>query len=418
MKQKRHWAVLIDNNSDKVGFVKSILNNDPPNGFERLKGLKGYLFSKLTLEQFIDEEDRHGLKILSKERLQPLKTMSSGERKKALLKHILKNNPDYVLLDNPFDNLDIESQTDLKIKLQACKDAILLVQFFSRRSDLLPFIDSHYKLNGRDLIPLKKTNLQLSGETDKFHGNIPPPIQKLPHADEVLIELKNVSVSYLEKPILKNINWKINKGDFWELKGKNGSGKTTILSMITGENPKGYGQELYIFGRKKGSGESVWDIKKRIGYFTPSMTDKFTGYHSVENMVISGLNDSIGLYIRPTEAQLRTASEWLHLIGMGHQRNNLFHDLTMGQKRLVMCVRAMIKHPVLLIFDEPTAGLDDASAALFVNLVNKFAGDSESTIIFVSHRKEPNLSPDFVYELKITEHGSIGGVQESLSASN
>ena len=418
MKQKRHWAVLIDNDSDKVGFVKSILNNDPPNGFEKLKGLNGSLFSKLTLEQFIDEEDRHGLKILSKERSQPLKTMSSGERKKALLKHILKNNPDYLLLDNPFDNLDIESQTDLKIKLQARKDDILLVQFFSRKSDLLPFIDSHYKLNGRDLIPLKKTNLQLSGQTSKFHGNIPPPIQKLPYAEEVLIELKNVSVSYLEKPILKNINWKINKGDFWELKGKNGSGKTTILSMITGENPKGYGQDLYIFGRKKGSGESVWDIKKRIGYFTPSMTDKFTGYHSVENMIISGLNDSIGLYIRPTEAQLRTANEWLHLIGMGRQRNNLFHDLTMGQKRLIMCVRAMIKHPVLLIFDEPTAGLDDASAALFVNLVNKFAQESESTIIFVSHRKEPNLSPDFVYELKITEHGSIGGVQESLSASN
>ena len=241
-------------------------------------------------------------------------------------------------------------------------------------------------------------------------GNIPSPLKKIAYGDTVLIELKGVNVSYFEKPILKNINWEIKKGDFWELRGKNGSGKTTILSMITGENPKGYGQELFIFGRKKGSGESVWDIKKHIGYFTPAMTDKFTGYHSVENMVISGLTDSIGLYVRPTEAQLRTAREWLNLIGMWEMRHTLFHDLTMGQKRLVMCARAMIKHPILLIFDEPTAGLDDGSAELFVGLVNKFAEESETTIVFVSHRSESNLNPDFVYELEMRDGGSVGKV--------
>ncbi|WKX74833.1 ABC transporter ATP-binding protein [Zobellia laminariae] len=159
--------------------------------------------------------------------------------------------------------------------------------------------------------------------------------------------------------------------------------------MITGENPKGYGQELYIFGRKKGTGESVWEIKKRIGYFTPSMTDKFTGYHSVSHMIISGFYDSVGLYINPTEAQLRLAKEWLTLIGLWDMKDALFHDLSMGQKRLIMCARAMIKHPPLLILDEPTAGLDDDSAALFVALVNKFATQSNTTVIFVSHRKEP-----------------------------
>ena len=105
-------------------------------------------------------------------------------------------------------------------------------------------------------------------------------------------------MKYLDKAILQNIHWSIKKGEFWELRGRNGSGKTTILSMITGENPKGYGQELYIFGNKKGSGESVWEIKKRIGYFTPFITDKFTGYRSVEHMIISGLKDSIGLASR------------------------------------------------------------------------------------------------------------------------
>ena len=227
---------------------------------------------------------------------------------------------------------------------------------------------------------------------------------------DTLITLKNVNVSYNDRPILKNITWEIGRGEFWELSGNNGSGKTTILSMITGENPKGYGQELYLFGYKKGSGESVWDIKKNIGYFTPTMTDKFTGYHSLEHMMISGILDSVGLYVRPTEAQLRLAKEWLQLINMWHLKDTLFHDLTLGQRRLIMTTRAMIKHPLLLILDEPTVGLDDNSAKLLVSLVNKMAQESKSTIIFVSHRKESALQPQFIFRLKEGEGGSQGEV--------
>ncbi|MGB5665394.1 MAG: ATP-binding cassette domain-containing protein, partial [Maribacter sp.] len=244
-----------------------------------------------------------------------------------------------------------------------------------------------------------------------FKGSIPPPLKQIEFNHKTLIELKKVNVSYEGKPILRDISWKIAKGEFWELSGKNGSGKTTILSMITGENPKGYGQDLFLFGQRKGSGESVWDIKKNIGYFTPSMTDKFTGYHSVEHMMISGIIDSIGLYVQPTEAQLRIAKEWLQLVGFWKIKDTLFHDLTMGQKRLVMTTRAMIKHPLLLILDEPTAGLDDESASLLVSLVNKIARESNTTIIFVSHRVERGLNPDFIYNLRMTDNGSIGAIQ-------
>ncbi|MBT8314192.1 MAG: ATP-binding cassette domain-containing protein, partial [Maribacter sp.] len=149
---------------------------------------------------------------------------------------------------------------------------------------------------------------------------------------------------------------------------------------------------------------------KNIGYFTPSMTDKFTGYHSVENMMISGILDSVGLYVQPTEAQLRLAKQWLQLLNMWHLKDTLFHDLTMGQKRLVMTTRAMVKHPLLLILDEPTAGLDDRSASLLVSLVNKMARESNSTIIFVSHREEPNLQPQFKYRLEESKNGSLGKI--------
>jgi molybdate transport system ATP-binding protein len=408
MTKKLHCAIFIDNRSDKGHLLESLLNGDLPPGFDALRGLKGALFSKLALEAYMEEEERHDTKILTENKGRNLKTFSSGEQKKALLHYILGAEPDYIVLDNPFDNLDVESQDDLKKQLEGIGKSTALIQVISRSTDLLPFISKFARLEERDLVFIDQEEALRPIAFQHFKSKIPKAPSAPEFSGDVLIELKEVNVAYEGKPILHQIDWVIKKGDFWELRGKNGSGKTTLLSMITGENPKGYGQELFIFGRKKGSGESVWDIKKNIGYFTPSMTDKFTGYHSVEHMVISGLTDSIGLYVQPTEAQVRLAGEWLQLIRMWHLKSALYHDMSMGQKRLLMCIRAMIKHPVLLILDEPTAGLDDESADLFVALVNKFAKESNTAIIFVSHRKEPGLRPQSVYELEMTPLGSLG----------
>lgn len=404
-----HWAVFINNESHKSAFIRAVLNGQPPKALNAFKDRNGSLFSKIAIERFIDEEDRHGNKIITKDHEQSLRSMSSGEQKKALLHYLLAKQPEFMILDNPFDNLDIDSQEKLTLTLAAESIRTVFVLLISRRVDLLPFIMNYAILDKLELkvqYDLNSIGPQLMAEP--FSGKIPEPPQKWKYTTNELITLQNINVRFGNKPILQDICWTIKKGAFWQLIGKNGSGKTTLLSMITGENPKGYGQELYLFGRKKGSGESIWDIKRKIGYFTPAMTDKFTGYHSVENMIISGLNDSIGLYIKPSEAQQRLAKEWLELIGMWPSRDRHFHDLSMGQKRLVMTVRAMIKHPMLLILDEPTAGLDDTSAALLVALVNKMARESAIATIFVSHRKEPGLDPDQVFELQLHEKGSKG----------
>ncbi len=411
---KKHWAVFIDNTSDKTSFVEEILSSNMSHAFESLRGLNGALFSKLALTKLIDEESRHGDSGITGSINQSLQSMSSGEQKRILLKYLLKSSPDYLVLDNPFDNLDKEFQIEFKKRLKTIAKNVLIIQIISRKADLLPFIVNYAYLQDKDLLILPHPKHKFSDDPkEQFIGKIPEPLKHIRFEGDTLIALKSVNVSYDGRPILKNITWKIGKGEFWELSGKNGSGKTTILSMITGENPKGYGQELYLFGRKKGSGESVWDIKKNIGYFTPSMTDKFTGYHSVEHMMISGILDSVGLYVKPTEAQLRLAKEWLRLINMWHLKDAHFHDLTMGQKRLVMTIRAMIKHPLLLILDEPTAGLDDESAALLVALVNKIAKESTTTIIFVSHRAEAGLFPQYRFMLKDGKDGSIGDIQRT-----
>lgn len=409
---KIHWAVFIDNTSDKTSFIEEILSSTTPHVFKFLNGLKGALFSKLALIKLIDEESRHGDSGITGSTNQSLQSMSSGEQKRTLLKHLLESKPDYLLLDNPFDNLDKEFQIEFKERLKTIAKDVLIIQIISRKDDLLPFIANYAYLQDKDLQIIQQPKpLSSENQNIPFKGKIPEPLKHTLFEGDTLIALKNVNVSYGGKPIIKNITWKIGQGEFWELSGKNGSGKTTILSMITGENPKGYGQELYLFGLKKGSGESVWDIKKNIGYFTPSMTDKFTGYHSVEHMIISGILDSVGLYVKPTGGQFRLAKEWLQLINMWHLKDAQFHDLTMGQKRLVMTTRAMVKHPLLLILDEPTVSLDDESAALLILLVNKIAHESSTTIIFVSHREEAGLRPQYRFRLKEGKDGSIGEIQ-------
>lgn len=410
----KHWAIFIDNTSNKTDFIHQVLHGTMPSGFGNLSGLQGTLFSKLALMTYMDEEDRHGIKTLNEGSYQSLQSMSSGEQKKALLQYILKSNPDFIVLDNPFDNLDTASQESLKATLITRSEQTLFLQIISRKDDLLPFITNYAELDKETLHFHESLNTIFDVEnTTVFNHAIPLPIQPIEYNEKVLIDIRNNTIKYGNKTILKNISWTIKKSEFWQLIGKNGSGKTTILSMITGENPKGYGQDLFLFGRKKGSGESIWDIKKKIGYFTPSMTDKFSGYHTLENMIISGLNDSIGLYVKPTEVQLRLAKEWLSLIGMYHIKDTLFNTLSIGQQRLVMTTRAMVKHPLLLIMDEPTTGLDDASTQLLVTLVNKIAKESDTAVVFVSHRNEPGLTPNFIYELQMTHEGSIGCVKNT-----
>ncbi len=414
MSNSIHWAVFINNTSRKEQFIKNILEGPLPAEFDVLKNLDGALFSKITLNQYIDEEERHGIQIINKNSKQLLKTMSSGEQKKALLKHIFHLRPDFIVLDNPFDNLDKNAQKDLKTTLDAISKNTFIIQVISRKEDILPFITWTMILEGSTIRPLTSRPQLNKGDgppiSTYFAGSIPMPIIAEDYKGSTLIECKDISVTYGDKKVLDKINWTIKKGEFWQLIGPNGSGKSTLLSMITGDNHKGYGQHLYLFGQRKGTGESVWDIKKRIGYYTPAMTDKFSGLHSCHNMVISGMNDSVGLYLRATENQKALAKEWLVIMDMWHLRDVLFADLSAGQQRMVMTARAMIKHPPLLILDEPTAGLDDESALLFISLVNKIAKESKSAIVFVSHRKEPGLKPQYIYELQTSPEGSRGKV--------
>lgn len=411
MDRPKNYAILTDNGSSTRELVQALLSNRPIAGLSGLEHLKGLLFSRSEVERYMEEEERHDIKILARERNQALRTMSSGEQKKALLDHILRKDPDYLILVNPFDNLDLKTQSELRKDLIAIGSSKMLVQFISRLEDMLPGTNGFFFLQA-DRLHQYPTFEELEKDRKKPHssftGTLPPPIHAEEAAIGALVHFDGVSVGFDGRPVLEQIHWEVRAGEFWQLIGPNGSGKSTLLSMITGDSHKGYGQKLFLFGQKKGSGESVWDLKKKIGYFAPAATDGFRGYHNLEHMVISGLHDSIGLYVIPSDTERKLAQDWLSLLGLLDQREMYFRDLSPGVKRLVMLARAMVKHPPLLILDEPTAGLDDSSASLLIAMVNKIAKESNTAIIFVSHRKEPGLNARMLYILEPGQNGSRG----------
>jgi molybdate transport system ATP-binding protein len=405
-----HTAIYTDNRSGKAALCRELLQGTPPPELRFLAGRRGEWFSNARMASFLEEEARHGQAGLNTPTQRSLATLSSGERKKALLQHLLAASPEFLIVDNPFDHLDRHFQKELLELLQSLSEKILVIQFLSRHGDLLPFIRQRAFLNGARLEGFPGFTPQEfpTSMEGPFPGNLPPAPERVPTPKGPLAAFHNVQLSYAGKPVLKDLSWTIQPGDFWELRGPNGSGKTSLITLINGDNPKAYGQHIDLFGRRKGSGESVWEIKERIGYFTPAMTDRFRGYHTLEHMLISGLTDSVGLYLQPTDTQRSMALAWLRLLQLEARKDDLFNALTEGQQRLLMCARAMIKHPPLLILDEPTAGLDDASAALVVALIRKMAAESKTAIIFVSHREEPGLQADRVLELMPGPEGSTG----------
>ena len=414
MAQINHWAVFLSNNANKHSFVHQLINGKANGHFEVFNLLKGVLFSSITLNEFIEEEARHEEWVVSKQYNRGIRNLSSGEQKKVLLSYLLAQNPDFIILDNPFDNLDITGQASLLKQISELSETVSVIQLINRNRDLMPFINNAVRIEEERILDIDDIETYLANhKTDSLlldNKTVPPPIKEYVLDNLELVCFKNVTVSYEERVIVKDINWTINRGEFWQLVGPNGSGKSTLLTMINGDNPKAFNQDLTLFGKRKGTGETVWEIKQKVGYLTPSMTDLFSTRHTVEEMIVSGFLDSIGLYKIPSEIQLRLANEWIDLIEMTHLKNKPFCSLSLGQQRLALVARAMVKHPPLLILDEAMSGLDDHNAAIVISLINKIAAESKTTILLVSHRIEDGLSPNKIFELIPTENGSIGKV--------
>lgn len=409
MNTATHWNVLLSNQINKKEFIETILSGNATAELAPFNALKGILYSDLAIDHFIQKEFQY-LEWTAVDSSRKLSTFSSGQRKKKFLQYCIDQNPDFIIFDNPMDHLDQVSRIELVKLLEEMASKIKIIQLINRAADVLPFISNTRQINS-DTFMLENITHEVHETKIITQSGIPQPAHTIEYNQKVLIQMNNVSVSYDNRPIVKDINWTIQQNEFWQLIGPNGSGKSTLLSLINGDNVKGYGQDLYLFGRKKGSGESVWDIKKNIGYFATNMTSLFQRNHTLEQMILSGFFDSIGLYDLPTTLQKNIADQWLDLINMKHLKNKMFKRLSVGQQRLAMIVRSVLKHPPLVILDEPVEGLDDESVALVTQLINLLKQESNMTIVYVSHRIESNLAPNSIFELIPSDEGSIGVIK-------
>ncbi|WP_427873092.1 ATP-binding cassette domain-containing protein [Flavobacterium sp. MMS24-S5] len=270
----QHWDILLSNQVNKKKLIDNILNGEATGELAVFNHQKGILFSDIAIEKFIEKEFQYDSVEASPDSHRQLRTFSSGERKKEFLKYCINQKPDYIIFDNPFDHLDQASRVILADSLKDLTNDIAIIQLLNRTVDVLEFVPNKAQIkdNTFELHPFKKTESHFKTLNTT---TIPKATETHTFPEDELIRLENVSVSYDERKILDNISWTIKQGEFWQLIGPNGSGKSTILSLITGDNPKGFGQNLFLFGRKKGTGESVWDIKKQIGIYTTSMMDLF-----------------------------------------------------------------------------------------------------------------------------------------------
>lgn len=346
----------------------------------------------------------------------PFKVLSTGETRKVLLAKALMSSPQLLILDEPYAGLDIASQAHLTLVLeQLIAQGISIILFDFYHASLPASIDQ--------LIYLQAGSIVLSGERQQLvnsprwqaltntHYSLPhhlPDCLNYQHLDEdcPLVEMKNVSVSFNEQVLFSDLNWCFTRGQHWRIKGPNGCGKSTLLAMISGDSTKAYGKDIHLFGVKRGSGESVWDIKRHYGTVSAQLHSDYRASTTLLETVLSGFFDSIGLYDRVEKSQINIAKEWLVLLGLSDKENYAFSQLSYGEQRLALIARAVVKLPMVLILDEPCQGLDNKNRAKVLALVDYIASRSRTNILFVSHDVRDVLTC-LTDEMEFTAQGHI-----------
>lgn len=330
------------------------------------------------------------------------KYLSTGETRKTLLCQALMAQPDLLIFDEPFDGLDVASREQLATLLSEIHEQGYTLVLVLNRFDEIPAFVQHVGVLADCTLSETGPRQQVLAQALVAQLALSETLAgtQLPQADNptsshwqtdnaARIILRDGVVSYNDKPVLHSLSWTVNPGEHWHIAGPNGAGKSTLLSLITGDHPQGYSNDLTLFGRRRGSGETIWDIKKHIGYVSGSLHQDYRVSASALTVVLSGFFDSIGLYETPTDRQHKLALDWLALLGMNpHSASVPFHSLSWGQQRLVLIARALVKHPTLLILDEPLQGLDPLNRQLVRRFIDILIGEGDTQLLFVSHHAQ------------------------------
>ena len=333
---------------------------------EERRQMQQQLYSLFHMDEFLDKY---------------IITLSSGELRKFQLTKTLFANPRLLIMDNPFIGLDAETRDQLKELLQRlAEEREMEIMLVIAKTDDIPEFANEVK----ETSPLEAISAHVLSP-EKQEAILSLPYHDNDYDCQRVVDMKKVCIRYGERTILKDVDWTVMNGERWALSGQNGSGKSTLLSLICADNPQSYACDITLFDRPRGSGESIWDIKKHIGYVSPEMHRSYKRNLPAIRIVASGLMDSIGLYAVPNAQDYEKCRWWLDIFGIGELADRPFLQLSSGEQRLVLLARAFVKDPQLLILDEPLHGLDLWNRRLVKDIIETFCQRRNKTIIMVTH---------------------------------
>ena len=459
IRERENWAILGSNGSGKSALARAIkgdiphvrgklIRHDPEAAGARI----GYVAFELQ-EEILLREDRYeearffggnrGHALTSGEMLlredgdpavldrlvgllglhplleQGLRTLSNGEFRKILIARALLRSPKLLILDDPFAGLDVGSRELLaRTVTDLMNHGTQIILVTQRMEEVIPGIshvlliqDGHVAQAGRriDIVTPERMKAFLTEGKPLLEKHLPalPPTAKqtaIETTSDSLVELKHATVAYGDHVVFKDLTWTVRRGENWAVVGPNGSGKTTLLGLITGDNLQAYANEVYLFGKRRGEGESIWDIRRRLGVVSPELQLQYRHPVPAREVILSGFFDSIGLYRKATKEQVALADQWLEFLGMTDRADRPFNRLSYGEKRLMLIVRAMVKSPELLILDEPCQGLDRSNREMVLALMQSIGNRGSTGLIYITHHQE-ELIPCIKQVLKLKKVG-------------